>query len=347
MMRTIVWFGLALGLAAGCSLALFTDEPADGGDDATDTQGDADARDDTAAPDVRDDGAEAEIPEGGGDDADDAGEAEAEDDGFEVSPTCGNGSVETGEECDDRNLTPGDGCEDNCLFSCHLGSDCADGNDCTLDICEAGGNGRICTNDLVPEGADCDDGNPCTTGEACNATGLCTGGLPADPTTVCRPAVDLCDAIETCGGASTCPADAFEPSGHVCRARLGGACDYPETCTGSSVRCPADIAVPDGGPCGRSDTGVCCAGVCEDPGNCCTSDHCRCLGSTTEACAAFRTSADCLSHLPCAWDTAMNVCYGFHLCNAYAGGTTCPRVPNCTAIGSLRLCGTNHTCAAL
>jgi len=337
--RWMVGLALLLGSATACSLGLFTDEPADGADEVNDTHGeaaDADARDDATGPDGADDSADVETP---GDDGED-------DDGFEVSPTCGNGTVESGEDCDDRNLTAGDGCESNCLFTCHSGADCADANDCTVDLCVPGGNGRICTNDFATSGADCDDANPCTTGETCNATGSCEGGAAALPETVCRAAVDLCDAEETCGGASACPDDALEPSGHVCRAaRLGAECDYAETCSGSSVRCPADIAIPDGGPCGRG-AGVCCAGVCHDPGNCCTNDHCRCSGRTREGCSTFRTRTDCLSHLPCAWDTAMSLCYGYHLCNAYAGGTTCTGVPDCTVFGSLRLC-TGHSCAAL
>ncbi len=56
---------------------------------------------------------------------------------------CGNNLVETGEECDDGNTTPGDGCDENCQFE----GVCGDGN--------------------VDGGEGCDDGNT-TPGDGCD-----------------------------------------------------------------------------------------------------------------------------------------------------------------------------------
>ena len=337
--RWMVWIGVVLGMCVACSTTLFSEEPADGGDGATDAQGDTDVRDDVADTDARDDAADTDAPD---DLTHIEADGEAADDGFEVSPTCGNGSVEPGEECDDENLTDGDGCESTCLFTCHNSSECVDGNECTSDLCDTGGNGRICSNVFVVEGSACDDGNPCVVGEACNAFGVCTGGTAAPPTTVCRAAVDLCDAQETCGGATTCPTDALEPAGHVCRSRRSGVwCDYEERCTGSSLLCPADIFISEGGPCGRDSTGVCCRGTCIDPGNCCSTDGCRCSGRATEACSTLANRIDCLAHLHCAWDTAMDVCYGLHYCSAYGAGIACTSVGTCADRGMLRSCMSN------
>lgn len=66
-----------------------------------------------------------------------------EDDGLEEGPdgdvpeTCGNGSVEEGEECDDANAVEDDGCRTNCRFSCHSDRDCEDGDPCTIERCGA------------------------------------------------------------------------------------------------------------------------------------------------------------------------------------------------------------------
>jgi hypothetical protein len=72
----------------------------------------------------------------------------------------------------------------------------------------------------------------------------CSGSSAACPdaksTAVCRSAAGICDAAETCDGASdTCPADAFAPTTTQCRAS-GGPGDPAEFCSGSSASCPVD-----------------------------------------------------------------------------------------------------------
>lgn len=75
---------------------------------------------------------------------------EVQDDGFddgpdgEVPATCGNGSVDDGEECDDANAAEDDGCRSDCRFSCHADRDCEDGDPCTIEACRPGGTGRRC-----------------------------------------------------------------------------------------------------------------------------------------------------------------------------------------------------------
>lgn len=36
----------------------------------------------------------------------------------ETSPSCGDGTVDSGEECDDRNNADGDGCDASCIKEC-------------------------------------------------------------------------------------------------------------------------------------------------------------------------------------------------------------------------------------
>src|SRR5207253_1406850 len=71
----------------------------------------------------------------------------------------------------------------------------------------------------TPAGTACtDDGNPCSTDECDGSSDACQH--PAgNAGTVCRPAADICDAVETCTGTSTtCPADALQPGIAACRA---------------------------------------------------------------------------------------------------------------------------------
>jgi cysteine-rich repeat protein len=93
--------------------------------------------------------------------------------GADEASICGNTVVEPGEQCDDGNVTSGDGCDANCTFTAcgngivTTGEDCDDGNTSGGDCC-----GPTCL--FESPGSPCDDGNPCTTTDGCNA-GVCAG----------------------------------------------------------------------------------------------------------------------------------------------------------------------------
>ncbi len=88
-----------------------------------------------------------------------------------------------GEECDDGNENPADGCEpESCLFSCHSDEDCDDGLGCTDDIC-------------------------ISTYHVCYSERSAAG-------TPCRLSAGDCDVEEFCDGMSdACPDDAFVAGG--------------------------------------------------------------------------------------------------------------------------------------
>ncbi len=68
----------------------------------------------------------------------------------EPEPVCGNGAVESGEGCDDGNLTEHDGCSATCQIEV-----------------------PVCGNGIKETGEECDDGN-LTNGDSCSSECVCT-----------------------------------------------------------------------------------------------------------------------------------------------------------------------------
>jgi cysteine-rich repeat protein/parallel beta-helix repeat protein len=96
--------------------------------------------------------------------------------------TCGDGSVNAGEECDDGNLVSGDGCDENCtLTACGngiatpgTGEQCDDGNSTPADCCSP-------TCAYESPGSPCDDGAACSIVDVCDGAGACMGDTAPDP----------------------------------------------------------------------------------------------------------------------------------------------------------------------
>lgn len=120
-------------------------------------------------------------------------------------PQCGNGRLETGEQCDDGNLIAGDGCSATCevenLDLCgnslvEAGEQCDDGNrlpgDGCNDFCRTE---TDCGNGVVETGEQCDDGN-LVSGDGC--TNQCvieqptTGGPGGGGSPTTNTIVDVC-----------------------------------------------------------------------------------------------------------------------------------------------------------
>jgi cysteine-rich repeat protein len=121
--------------------------------------------------------------------------------------TCGNGTVELGESCDDTNTTTGDGCSDTCAVEPGYGCTASSPSVCTL----------TCGNGVLDDGEDCDDANT-TDGDGCSATCTVEPGYDCgfDEPSVC---------VKTCGN---------------------GAVDDGEECDGGPTgndRCKADCTL--------------------------------------------------------------------------------------------------------
>jgi cysteine-rich repeat protein len=85
-----------------------------------------------------------------------------------VAVGCGNGVKDGTEECDDRNTTESDGCDNDCTFSCKADTDCNNAN-----VCDGAEKCNTTTHVCAPGTAlPCDDGKACTKNE-CDPRGGC------------------------------------------------------------------------------------------------------------------------------------------------------------------------------
>ncbi|MHC4093515.1 MAG: hypothetical protein ACYSVY_25125, partial [Planctomycetota bacterium] len=226
---------------------------------------------------------------------------------------CGDGALDSGEECDDGNSGSGDGCSGGCLieecFACSGepsscaaddGAACDDGRLCTVDACDAG----VC----VGRPRDCDDGNACSTDSCDPALGCGHEPIPG-----CCSEDANCNDQDACNGMETC-------QGNTCVSGTPPDCDDGEVCTTDgcdpAVGC---ITTPvldgtlciDGDACNGDETcqsGVCTPGTapdCDD-GDSCTTDTCLpvsgCQHTPDPGCKACVTGADCSDGNPCTDD---------------------------------------------
>lgn len=155
---------------------------------------------------------------------------------------CGNGRIDGNEQCDDGNTVNGDGCSAQCTIevipSCRQDSDCNDNNACTNDRCVDGN----CLSNTV----NCDDGNVCNGTESCNPDSGCVEGTPL----VCDDG-NVCNGIESCDPSDGCV------SGTPLNCNDGNSCNGIEECDpylGCTAGIPLDCSYL---------TDECHAGMCD------------------------------------------------------------------------------------
>lgn len=244
--------------------------------------------------------------------------------------TCGNGEVDDGEECDDGNDIPGDGCENNCTYSCDNAGDCSDDNVCTDDDCVPNDNGQVCRYD----GNDnpCDDGLFCTIADQCDGDGNCIGsGDPCEDDLDCTVNESCNEDIDRCG---------YDIEDGACL--IDGACwvDGDENPADECRECRSTVSIGDWSP--KADMeectdGICCDGACRVGGVCCTDADCPtagCYGTALE-CGMIVDQVICESQMGCIWRlTGVGVCSGANACSSFTDVleemcTGC----GCTAVG--------------
>ncbi|NMC72338.1 MAG: DUF4215 domain-containing protein [Myxococcales bacterium] len=295
-MVAATWF--AALLAAGCGLQT----TGLGGGDGTDNAGVEDGGevltpDDADAP--RDDGTDGEVP-----------------------PTCGNGTVDLGEQCDDGNETPADGCENDCTWSCVGADRCDDGETCNgAETCGpdhrcaagtpppdgtpctgAGGEPGVCRagtcapancgDGTIDTGEECDDGNADNT-DACLSD--CRNAGCGDGFTWA--------GVEACDDGNSVPGDGCEDD-CTWSCETPADCDDGEACNGaescSAHVCAPGAPPPEGAACrtAAGDDGSCRGGICARAG--CGNGYLE-LGEecddgntdNTDACLADCRNASC------------------------------------------------------
>ncbi len=279
-----------------------------------------------------------------------------------LDATCGDGFVHTGTEgCDDGNLTDGDGCSATCeLENCgngtvETGEDCDDGNDDNTDACPDGTGGTcldaVCGDGFIWDGhEECDDGNltdgdGCSTtciseicgdgtlqgGEACDDGNLTDGdGCESDCTvTICGDPADcgdvnsfICDV-----NTQTCQATQCTPAAGNCGTGCTGVtacCFEEETGTGLGAcfeLCdPYDFACPTGLDCTNvnSNQG---AGFCQQPGP-------AAMGAV---CTASSVGTGCVAGSTCLNDGANDAC--FEVCDFFGSTPSCTDAASSCHVG--------------
>jgi pimeloyl-ACP methyl ester carboxylesterase len=138
-------------------------------------------------------------------------------------------------------------------------------------------NGADCSN----SGFDCDDSNVAIYPGSSHDCGSCNGGTGTISylTSVCRASAGTCDTAETCTGSSLdCPADA--KSSAECRASAG-TCDIADDCDGVNNDCPADAK--SSAEC-RAASDICdIAESCDGSNNDCPADVYESAATTCRA----------------------------------------------------------------
>src|SRR5437867_1611099 len=179
--------------------------------------------------------------------------------------TCGNGTVESGEDCDlgsALNGAAGSCCKNNCTFASSTNTCRAAAGECDLpETCT--GSSATCPADgpRKASGTACtDDGNACT--------------------------------LDQCNGTSTVCQHPAGNAGAVCRA-VGGECDVAESCDGTSTSCPADAKKANGTAC-TADTNPCTLDQCNGISNTCQHP----AGNAGAVCRAAASECDVAETCP-------------------------------------------------
>jgi cysteine-rich repeat protein len=160
----------------------------------------------------------------------------SDDDAAPLEPVCGDGYLSQGEECEDGNTEPGDGCDPDCNLEPTCGNGfldpgelCDDGNTDPGDGCDE--NCRIeepeCGNGVLEDPEECDDGNT-VPGDGCDED--CMDETRLD----CGPEIPLLEFLDTGGGSQSITGDTGGENDDV---------EPPDSCVGPGYNRGSDVVL--------------------------------------------------------------------------------------------------------
>jgi cysteine-rich repeat protein len=255
-----------------------------------------------------------------------------------IAGVCGDGFTTGTEECDDANQVPGDGCENDCTFSC-VSTDTA--RNCTpADMCAGQGTCNDATH-ICAAGTALPDNTFCGTTGFCK-TGVCTQptcgngivergedcdggtGCKADCHWQCVNAATDCSAApecqkEQCSAQHTCQAVA-DPNQNTMSCGTGGTCNNG-TCQTSGQTCGNGIVEGteqcDFGNGNGAGTGceVGCTYSCQSNANCLDTNACNGAETCGAVTVGGHAGQKCFAGTPEANGTS---CGAAHVCIASA-----------------------------
>jgi cysteine-rich repeat protein len=225
---------------------------------------------------------------------------------------CGNGTIDSGEQCDDGNFVNGDCCSSTCQYEAASSPCDVDANVCTTDQCDGSGVCGFVGNASNTTACDLDS-NLCTT-DLCDGAGACAfqsnvscqaASPPCEAGEMCNPTTGMCDPL---------PDPFFTPCEADSNLCTSDFCNGAGTCqTFSPVFCSSGNPPCDGGEICNPGTGACdpqpdaaLGTACESDGDSCTIDQCNGTGG----CVVKSEPFGCVDHY---------LCYKSKATSAFAG----------------------------
>jgi cysteine-rich repeat protein len=168
---------------------------------------------------------------------------------------CGNGTIESqSEECDDGNLTSGDGCDNDCKYTCTAGdTSCDDGNACTgTESC--GSDHKCVTGTPLNEGDSCGDGLVCVSGN-------CVSAACGDGQQQTGEECDDGDVDENNGCNTQCTFSCLSTDTTKDCTATGDECAGSNVCDDTAHTCTGGTPLAENANC-KNNTGTCKSGIC-------------------------------------------------------------------------------------
>ena len=194
------------------------------------------------------------IVAGCGDEGDPSGPGSS---GAGGGPSCGNGVIDPGEQCDDGDTDDTNGCTRACERNCSDAdvAPCDDEDPCTYDACDY--ELAVCSHDP-------DDGVPCSSAPG---PGICIGGMCIP--SVCGDGIhqpgEECDLGADNGRGTGCETSCVWSCHEDAECDDGDACNGTQACAiaAGGMACAGGEPLADGSPCGGG--GYCLGQRCTQP----------------------------------------------------------------------------------